>query len=27
MAAPVAAVGVICLRGDQVLLIRRGQPP
>lgn len=27
MTAPVAAVGVICLRGDQVLLIRRGQPP
>ncbi|MBB5659547.1 NUDIX hydrolase [Brevundimonas halotolerans] len=27
MSAPVAAVGVICLRGDQVLLIRRGQPP
>lgn len=27
MTAPVAAVGVICLRGDQVLLIRRGTPP
>jgi 8-oxo-dGTP diphosphatase len=27
MSAPVAAVGVICLRGDQVLLIRRGTPP
>jgi len=27
MSAPVAAVGVICLRGDQVLLIRRGNPP
>ena len=27
MTAPVATVGVICLRGDQVLLIRRGQPP
>ena len=27
MTAPVAAVGVICLRGDEVLLIRRGQPP
>lgn len=27
MTAPVAAVGVICLRGDQVLLIRRGRPP
>jgi len=25
--APVPAVGVICLRGDQVLLIRRGKPP
>ncbi|MFW2341160.1 NUDIX hydrolase [Brevundimonas sp.] len=27
MSAPVATVGVICLRGDQVLLIRRGNPP
>ncbi len=27
MTAPVAAVGVICLRGDEVLLIRRGRPP
>lgn len=27
MTAPVAAVGVICLRDDQVLLIRRGRPP
>ncbi len=27
MTAPVAAVGVICLRGDDVLLIRRGRPP
>lgn len=25
--APVAAVGVVCLRGDEVLLVRRGQPP
>lgn len=25
--APVAAVGVVCLRGDEVLLIRRGTPP
>ena len=25
--APVAAVGVVCLRGDAVLLIRRGRPP
>ncbi|HZV85300.1 MAG TPA: NUDIX hydrolase, partial [Brevundimonas sp.] len=25
--APVAAVGVVCLRGDEVLLIRRGKPP
>jgi 8-oxo-dGTP diphosphatase len=24
---PVAAVGVICLRGDEVLLIRRSAPP
>jgi 8-oxo-dGTP diphosphatase len=24
---PVAAVGVVCLRGDDVLLIRRGKPP
>ncbi|MFZ2030272.1 MAG: NUDIX hydrolase [Vitreimonas sp.] len=24
---PVAAVGVACLRGDEVLLIRRGTPP
>lgn len=27
MTAPVPAVGVVCFRGDQVLLIRRGQPP
>lgn len=27
MTAPVAAVGVICLRGDEVLLVRRGRPP
>ena len=25
--APVAAVGVVCVRGDAVLLIRRGKPP
>jgi 8-oxo-dGTP diphosphatase len=25
--APVAAVSVVCLRGDDVLLVRRGQPP
>ncbi|MBX9461305.1 MAG: NUDIX hydrolase [Brevundimonas sp.] len=25
--APVPCVGVVCLRGDQVLLIRRGRPP
>ncbi|MEL7108951.1 MAG: NUDIX hydrolase [Pseudomonadota bacterium] len=24
---PVAAVGVVCFRGDQVLLIQRGTPP
>jgi len=24
---PIAAVGVVCLRDDQVLLIRRGAPP
>lgn len=24
---PVPCVGVVCLRGDQVLLIRRGKPP
>lgn len=24
---PIAAVGVVCLRGDEVLLIRRGTPP
>ena len=24
---PIAAVGVVCLRGDKVLLIRRGRPP
>jgi len=24
---PVPAVGVVCLKGDQVLLIRRGKPP
>jgi len=27
MASPVPAVGVVCVRGDEVLLIRRGQPP
>ena len=25
--APAAAVGVVCLRGDEVLLVRRGTPP
>ena len=25
--APVPAVGIVCLRGDSVLLIRRGTPP
>ena len=25
--APEPAVGVVCLRGDEVLLIRRGRPP
>lgn len=25
--APIAAVGVVCLRGDDVLLVRRGKPP
>lgn len=25
--APVAAVGIVCLRGDDVLLVRRGAPP
>ena len=25
--APVPAAGVVCLRGDEVLLIRRGTPP
>lgn len=25
--SPVAAVGVVCLRGDDVLLVRRGTPP
>lgn len=27
MNAPVPCVGVVCLRGDEVLLIRRGTPP
>lgn len=27
MNPPVPAVGVVCLRGDEVLLIRRGTPP
>jgi 8-oxo-dGTP diphosphatase len=27
LSAPVPAVGVVCLRGDTVLLIRRGTPP
>ncbi len=26
-AAPIVGVGVVCLRGDDVLLIRRGKPP
>lgn len=26
-ASPVPAVGIVCLRGDDVLLIRRGKPP
>ena len=26
-ALPVPAVGIVCLRGDAVLLIRRGKPP
>ena len=25
--SPVVAAGVVCLRGDEVLLIRRGKPP
>lgn len=25
--APIAAVGIVCLRGEDVLLIRRGKPP
>jgi 8-oxo-dGTP diphosphatase len=25
--APIAAAGIVCLRGDDVLLIRRGTPP
>lgn len=27
MTHPVPTVGVVCLKGDEVLLIRRGQPP
>lgn len=27
LAPPVPAVGVVCLRGDEILLIRRGAPP
>jgi 8-oxo-dGTP diphosphatase len=27
LSAPIPAVGVVCLRGDAVLLIRRGTPP
>lgn len=27
LSSPVPAVGVVCLRGDEVLLIRRGTPP
>lgn len=25
--APIAAAGIVCLRGDEVLLIKRGAPP
>jgi 8-oxo-dGTP diphosphatase len=25
--APIAAVGIVCFRGDEVLLVRRGAPP
>lgn len=25
--APIAAVGIVCLRGDEVLLVRRGKAP
>lgn len=25
--APIAAVGIVCLRGEDVLLVRRGAPP
>jgi 8-oxo-dGTP diphosphatase len=25
--APIAAAGIVCLRGDDVLLVRRGAPP
>lgn len=27
LSSPVPAVGVVCFRGEEVLLIRRGQPP
>ena len=27
LSGPIPAVGVVCLRGDEVLLIRRGTPP
>lgn len=27
LSSPIPAVGVVCLRGDEVLLIRRGKPP
>lgn len=27
LVTPVPGVGVVCLRGDQVLLVRRGRPP
>jgi 8-oxo-dGTP diphosphatase len=27
LSPPIPAVGVVCLRGDEVLLIRRGTPP
>ena len=25
--APIVGVGIVCLRGDEVLLVRRGKPP
>jgi len=27
LTAPIPAIGVVCLRGDKVLLVRRGRPP